>query len=437
MTYKEYLQNKRPYQEDGHLFLVERKHACLYYKPGKGKTYPCIDAIRDVNDSMNGQAKTLILSTADSVKSMWNAEILPQDILPENTVIMTFNSAIIDKTKSKLLSINWDIIVIDECHKVKSHNAQISKLVFRLTRKCPFVFGLSGTPRGNSDVDIYCQFHNMNIGEWGDISYTNFIDNVCKIEQKFFGRQMIKVPIGIKDEFKSGWERNIAMFTQRADYDEEDEMPEMNVNVVKFPYNPTKEYLSAEQGCIQVGDYENTMTKLSAICKLHQAANGFLYIPKDNGNNDIHRFEKNIKTDWINKNIIPRVPTVIVYRFMADLLDLKERLKYNMVTESIYEYKNWCDKLPVTDIQDTPILLLQCSRCESFNLQECSHMIFYTMDYSFIKYNQMLHRIWRKGQVQNVLIDILLFENTIEEKIWKTVKNKETLSQLFYSIKEL
>ena len=175
MTYKEYLENRRAYQEDGYLFLLESKHACLYYKPGLGKTFPCIDAIRDVDASKNGKANVLILSTADAINNMWNVEIVPQNILPKNTVTMSFSKAIQDATKVKLLKIKWDVIVIDECHKIKAHNTKISKLVYQLTKKCEYCFGLSGTPRGNSDVDIYCQFHNMNISDWGSINYTNFV----------------------------------------------------------------------------------------------------------------------------------------------------------------------------------------------------------------------------------------------------------------------
>ena len=99
MLYNEYLQNRYAYQEAGYLFLLERKHACLYYKPGKGKTYPTIDALRDVDKSKGGQAKVLILSTADAIKNMWNAEILPQNILPKNTVLMSLSAAIQEKTK--------------------------------------------------------------------------------------------------------------------------------------------------------------------------------------------------------------------------------------------------------------------------------------------------------------------------------------------------
>ena len=105
MLYREYLEQRRPYQEFGHMFLLEQKHACLFYKPGKGKTYPTIDAIRDVDASMNGNAKVLILSTADAIKNMWNSEIVPQNVLPKNTVLMTFNSAILDKNKINLMKI--------------------------------------------------------------------------------------------------------------------------------------------------------------------------------------------------------------------------------------------------------------------------------------------------------------------------------------------
>ena len=47
----------------------------------------------------------------------------------------------------------------------------------------------------------------------------------------------------------------------------------------------------------------------------------------------------------------------------------------------------------------------------------------------------MLHRVWRKGQDKPVVIQILLFEGSIETTIWNTVKTKKQLSDLFMSIK--
>lgn len=426
MTYEEYLKNKRPYQEDGHLFLLERKHACLFYKPGLGKTFPCIDAIRDIDASKNGKAKVLILSTADAIKNMWDMEIVPQNILPKNTVTMSFTKAIQESTKPQLLKIKWDIIVIDECHKIKAHNTKISKLVFQLTKKCEYCFGLSGTPRGNSDVDIYCQLHNMNISDWGNINYTAFVENCCDVDVKFFGGQMIKQPVGINHKYKAGWERNLALYTQRMDYTEENDMPDIKVNLVELPYTATKEYLQAEQGVISIPEYETTMTKLSAITKLHQIVNGFMYYTDgDEEERLVHKIERNKKLDWLESKHLEG--TTIVYRFQEDRNQIEQYLKEDgyTYTEIVEDFKNG----------SAQVLLLQCSRCESFNLQCCNHIIFYTLDYSYIKYNQMLHRVWRMGQTKPVLVDVLTFKNTVETKIWNAVQNKEKLAQLFMAIK--
>lgn len=426
MLYSEYLQNRYAYQEAGYLFLLERKHACLYYKPGKGKTYPTIDALRDVDKSKGGKAKVLILSTADAIKNMWGAEIVPQNILPENTVLMSLSAAIQDKTKLKLLSVKWDVLIIDECHKIKSHNSKSSKLVYQLSKKTEYVWGLSGTPRGNTDIDIFCQFHNMCISDWGKITYTQFVNQCCDIDKKFFHGQMVTVPLGINKKYQAGWERNIAMYTQRIGYTEEDDMPDLKVNLIELPYTPTKEYLQAEEGVVSIPDYETTMTKLAAIQKLHQAVNGFLYVYDDDNNRKIYNIERNKKLDWLKENL-PKVPVVIVYRFEADL---------NAITSELDNiHRTYTEDVPTFKEGYTNVLLLQCSRCESFNLQMCNHIIFYNLDYSYIKYNQMLHRVYRMGQQEDVKLDILLHKDTIETKIWNAVKNKEKLADLFMAIK--
>lgn len=421
LSYKEYLQKRTQYQEEGSQLLLEREHACLFYDPGKGKTYPTIDALREVwreNSSKGIQTKVLILSTADSINKMWLVDIEPQKILPSNVVYISFPSAIQPKTQQLLLSMKWDIIIVDECHKVKSPTSKTSKLIFKLTKNCKYVWGLTGTPRANHDVDVFVQFHNLHVSQWGDISYSNFVDECCDCEQKFFGMQRFKVPIGINSKYKAGWERNLAMYSQRVTYDDTDKMPDLLTNIVKLPFVKTKEYKDTEEGILRVGETATTIIKLAAIAKMHQAANGYLYdIDKT-----IHRFAFNDKLNWLKLNLTDE-PTLIVYRHIADLEDLQKQ--YPNATEDINDFKAGKSNL----------LLLQCSRCESFNLQNCARIIFYTLDYSYIKYKQMLHRCWRKGQKQSTQLDILIFDGSIENKIWKAVSGKKRLADLFMSIK--
>lgn len=426
-TYNDYLQNERPYQEYGCNFLLERKHACLFYKPGKAKTYPTVKAIREVEKSKGRDIKVLILSTAASVNMMWLVDIVPQNILPKQTTVMSFTKAIQEKVKPVLMKELWDVIVIDECHHIKAHNTKISKLVYHLTKKCEYVFGLTGTPRGNSDVDIYCQFHNMNISGWGDISYTFFVNTCCDVDTKFIKGIAIKTPTAINDKYRAGFEKNVAMYSQRKDYDEEDNMPDLNVNVIKLPFTPGKEYLQVEQGILQMGEYETTLNKLTAICKLQQLANGFVYITDDyDEEKRTFRLEgDNPKHKWLKENV--KDNTVIVYRYAEDYNRLCNVMSdiNKTFTNNVADFKNG----------KVNILLLQCSQSESFNLQQCSNLIFYTMDYSFINYDQMLHRVYRMGQKEQVNITILINDGSVENKIWDAVNQKQTLSQLFYAIK--
>lgn len=426
MTYEEYLTKKRPYQKYGHLLLLNQKHACLFFRPGKGKTFPCIDAVRDVYREKNGQCKVLIMSTADAVRKMWEAEIVPQKVLPPDTTIVTFSKAIQDSTLPTLLKTKWDIVIIDESHKIKARATKISKLVFNLSKRAEYVWGLSGTPRGNTDVDIFCQFHNMHIAGMGQMSYTRFIETYCEYDRKYYNGQMIKIPTGIRKEYQQEWNNIIAEYSIREDYTPEDNMPDLKVNTVRFDYTPTKEYKDALNGVIQIPDYETTMTKLVAIQKLHQIVNGYEYYVDDNDKRLVHRINKNVKLDWLVTQKLDKA--LVVYRFEEDCERIAERFKQERIT-----YTDDITKFKETDVQ---VLLLQCSRCESFNLQSvCKRAIFYTLDYSYIKYNQMMHRIWRMGQTEPVQIDVLIFRNTIEEKIWRTVQNKEKLANLFMAIK--
>lgn len=429
MLYSDYVTCRKDYQEFGSLFLLEKKHACLFYKPGKGKTYPCIDALREIDKTLNGNASVLIMSTPDAIKNMWCAEIVPQNILPKNTKLISFNSAISPKQRPDIVSKRYDVIIIDECHKIKAHNTKSAKLVYQLAKKTPYVWGLSGTPRGNSDVDIFCQFHNMWVGEWGSIAYSHFVDNCCDIQKQFFNGACVKVPTGINHRYKGGWERNIAEYTQRVEYNEEDRMPPIVVNEVMIPFEPTKEYISAEDSILSIGDYETTLTKLTAIQKCHQLANGFVYIPTPDGV-ETRIVGDNKKSQWLIDNLTGTLdPIVIVYMFQEDYRNIINTLtfcgKRNNYTESVEDFKTG----------KSTVLLLQCSRCESFNLQMCNRIIFYTMDYSYIKYNQMLHRVYRMGQTKPVQIDVLIAEGTVERQIWRSVQNKERMSDLFMRIK--
>lgn len=409
----------KPHQEKMKEFLLTHKHGCLFCEAGTGKTFPTIEAINEVA----GDGEVLIVSTKNVIENMWKKDIDQYYDLPKNTTMINFERCIGSMYK-ELISKRWKVIVIDECHKVKGHNSKISKFVHRISANATYVWGLTGTPRGNTDIDIFCIFRHLHIDGWGGISYTNFIDYYCTCENKFFGAKTFKVPVGIRSDYRIPWDRcvlaNSFKYTLedlRRDYESVNLKELKEPNVIKIPYEKTLLYKNAIQGIIDVQREKETMTKLSAILKAHQACNGYIYLD-DGGVEEID--QENLKLSYIKSQTDKKM--IIVYRFNQDKDVLLRELDSS--TDNYDEFKTGKYRY----------LLLQCGKCEGLNLQECTRIIFYTMDYSYIKFNQMYHRIYRIGQSCSINIDILIYDGTIEQNIWSAVKGKHTLSTLFFSI---
>lgn len=419
MLYSEYTQCRKQYQEIGAELLLTKKHACLFFSPGKGKTYPVIDALKTIDKVKDGKAKVLIISSADAIKQMWNVEIVPQNILPKNTYLLTDRKAIGDISEVLLIQ-RWDVVIVDECHIIKAHNSKIHKIVYKLCRNAEYAWGLTGTPRGNTDVDIWCQLQALHIGGQGRMSYSAWTRTYCEFEVGYGAYGKFQKPVKIKDKYINWWQDLLDEYCLFVDYDEDDDMPDLNIEAITIPYTKTKEYKNAIDGIIEAGDFATTTEKMVAVQKAQQAANGYLYLP----DKTVYKFENNKKLDELDKYITDR--TVIVYKYIADYEALVKKFG-NRATNDVGKFRQY----------QYQILLLQCGNCKSFNLQEqCHTIIFYTMDYSFIKYKQMIHRCWRLGQKVPTKIYVFIQQGTVERQIWAAVMNKQKAHDLYMSIKK-
>lgn len=418
MTYEEYLDNKKWYQIEGKELLLTEKHACLFFSPGKGKTYPVIEAMQEVDKKKGGNANILIISSADAIRKMWQVDIVPQKILPKNTFLVTDRTAIGDMSEV-LLRRKWDIILVDECHIIKAHNSKIHKLVLRLCKNVEYAWGLTGTPRGNNDIDIWCQLQALNVAGQGKFSYTAWTRAYCEFDVGYSQHGKFQKPTKIKEKYNESWQKMLSKYCMFVDYEDDDYMPRLEVQTLEIPYTKTKEYEDAFQGIISVGDFATTTEKVVAINKAQQVCNGYIYLP----DKTIHRYHQNNKLRYLDD--LRDYRCVIVYKYIADYEDLMGYYSSTVATDDINAFKNG----------DYEILLLQCGNCKSFNLQDyCHQIIFYTMDYSFIKYKQMIHRCWRLGQNVDTEVLVLIHKGTVEENIWRAVRTKKEMHDLYMSI---
>ena len=84
-------------------------------------------------------------------------------------IILNYESAW--RLEDELLKFNADIIVADEGHKIKTHNAKQSKAVHKLGAKALYKMLLTGTVITNKAIDVFSQYKFINPAIFGQSFY--------------------------------------------------------------------------------------------------------------------------------------------------------------------------------------------------------------------------------------------------------------------------
>jgi hypothetical protein len=437
ITYQEYNTKYRiPEQALAEQLLLEHKHFILGFEPGKGKSYPVVHAILEVQRIKQRPINVLIMSDATTIKDMWKVEIMPQKILPKETYFVTDRTAI-GQVKAAIVQKKWDVIVIDECQSLRSgvtrSKSQYAKLVHSLTAKAEYVFGMTGTLSGNNDMEPWCVLHNLNVAGMGKIDTNSFKKHCCDLELQYGPFGNFLKPVRLNDRGNKLMEGAYDKGVMFWEYTDDDDMPPLTIEEIYFNVTPTPEYKNALEGILKLGEYENTIMKATAIQKAQQALNGFIYYD-DAGKRHTYSVGEyyNPKLAYIVADC-KKEPTIVGYRFQEDGNSIIWALDEANITytTNIQEFR---------DSDKYQVLVLQCSRGKAVNLQKCSNIIYYTADFSFISYKQFIHRTWRRNQLAPCKVKFLINDpgdkHRVEFNIWNSLRRKQGIHDTLMAIKQ-
>lgn len=436
ISYKQYNERYRiPEQELAEKLMLKYKHFVLGFEPGKGKSYPVIHSILEVQKLKKRPISLLIMSDATCIKDMWKLEILPQNVLPIDTYFVTDRTAI-GAVKEALVTKSWDVIVIDECQSLRSGvtraKSQYAKLVYSLTKKTEYVFGMTGTLSGNNNIEPWCILHNLNVAGQGAINPQQFKNSCCKLELQYGPFGNFLKPTTLNDRGEEVLEKAYQDGVMFWSYDDDDDMPPMIVETKTFEVPSTTEYKNALEGILKLGEHESTVMKAIALQKAQQALNGFLYFDKE-GYRAIYDVIAyvNPKLEYVAQECVKEL-TIVAYRFQEDgVLILSKLAEHNITTTS-----------SITDFKTGryQVLVIQCSRGKAANLQLCNNIIYYSSDFSFISYKQLIHRTWRRGATNPCKVTFLINDPgdkyKVEWKIWNSLRTKQNIHDMLMSIKQ-
>lgn len=179
-----------PHQKEAFSFCEFRRAAMLAMEPGCGKSKVVVDLVE-----ARKQRRILILCPK-SVVDVWrrqfslhNPEHFPI-VFPlggkmtvvekrreaekaflitefDTAIVINYDSARMEPFASWALSQRWDLVVLDESHRIKSPTSAISKFCWSLGRKAEYRLALTGTPMPHAPLDLWSQFCFLNPAIFG------------------------------------------------------------------------------------------------------------------------------------------------------------------------------------------------------------------------------------------------------------------------------
>ncbi len=433
----------------------------LFFEQGTGKTSCLINILRDKFQDENFPVNTLILCPPIVIEN-WRREFRTFSHIPENVIttltgtcgerranlkagprgifITNYHSLLMPPLFDALLEKEFDIVVLDESHKIKSHNSKTTKRALRLGKKAKYRYILSGTPILNTAFDIFSQVQFLDQGKtFGDkfqaFRQKYFVDfNAAMPRQRYFPNWKIK-PTSLKEIHDA-----IKPISSRVLKEDCLDLPPLIRQRIECELTAPQAaiYKRLEKEFVAEIGESQVITDLEIVkgLRLQQIVSG--YVPDENG--VIYHFEPNSRLDAVRDLLSELTPThkVIIWAVFR---------------ENFAELENLCEELktPFLSVYGGVDTETQAERCHAFennphyrvlighpkscgvgvNLTAADYSIWFSRNFSLEDDLQAEARNYRGGSERHkniVRIDLVTL-GTIDEVILNALASKLALSE--------
>ena len=462
----------RSYQQRAATFLYERDAAFLIAPLGAGKGAAALTALAElIRDGHRRHA--LVIAPKLVAETVWPAEVTSWPHLqhlrvaglsgnPESRRALLRTAAERDLTVIGVHLIPWlvgeladiadddplfDVLVIDETSRLKNPTGKWSRALLKVAGRFRTRWGLTGTPRPNSSMDLFMPAAIITNGAlWGRAFIPWQRRHFRPVDP--YERDWVARP-GAEERIAADF-NTVAMTV--ADEDMPD-LPPVNVVVtsVKLPDEAMAAYQTMQRQLFAVVEEhvgapaeeveEHTIEAVSPLVatgKCAQIANGFLYEADDEPPVTLHT----VKIDWLRELVesLDGEPLLIAYEFVEDLRTIRRELRY--IRHDIEEVpalghgtsaRKARKLVAAWNAGKLPLLAFHpASAGHGLNLQHGgSRMAWLSPSWSAELTEQAIARIYRPGQTRHVTVHVCVATGTVDEMKRNRVLGKMSAQEAF------
>jgi SNF2 family DNA or RNA helicase len=432
-----------PHQKDTIRRVIEEMNgrAILADEVGLGKTIEAGMILREYLD--RGLVKKFLILVPASLGFQWTHEMVNKigikDIFLNRKgrgwAYFDHQIASLDMAKREqharyLLDIDFDMVIVDEAHRLKNRDTLSWKFVNSLKKK--YCLLLTATPIQNNIEELYSLI---------TILYPDLYKDLGEFKEKYVaGKHLVKNTEELKDKLEDVMIRNSHAdtgleFPERYIHHVEVELTEPEREL----YNRVSDYVIREYRRRRAGKLSilNLITYQREICSssfalLHTLSNKEQHSPALKG---IYQLAKEIKMNSKMKavlNILKDVEgqAIIFTEYRATQIYIARFLEEHGYKTILFNGgfsssgKEW---IKYVFQKQKDILISTEAGSQGLNLQFCNVIINYDLPWNPMKIEQRIGRVHRLGQTRDVHIYNLATRNTVEEKVLKLLYDKINL----------
>lgn len=430
------------YQEYSINRILDTPFIALLLEVGLGKTVSTLTAIDLLLNDYFEINKPLVIAPLRVANDTWSREIKKWDHLQHLRISKVLGSVeerrralkadadiyVINRENVEWLvseyGSKWpfDMVVIDELSSFKSPKSKRFRSLRRVRPLIKRVVGLTATPSPNGLLDLWPQIYLLDRGERLGETIGGYRDRyfnpgarsghvVYEWKQKKEAEQRIYEAIS-----------DIAVSMKADDWLKLPKKLELD-RPIRLSEQAQELYKKLERELLLPfadGDVvANTAAVLSG--KLLQMASGAVY-DEDRGVKQIHDAKLDELEDIIES--ANGKPVMVFYNFKHSLERIQQRFlqarilrKGDLGNEDIRAWNN--DEIPL-------LLLHPKSAGHGLNMQEssCQTLVWYDQTWSLEDYEQANGRVYRQGQIHNIVVFRLVSEGTMDEEVVEAIERK-------------
>ncbi|KGX90883.1 ATP-dependent helicase [Pontibacillus halophilus JSM 076056 = DSM 19796] len=402
--------------------------AILADEVGLGKT---IEAGLILKEYMiRGLVKKVLILAPASLVNQWVQEMNSKFYIPaaaqrkahvwnHDVVVSSIDTAKRSPHREIVLETDYDLVIIDEAHKLKNHKTKNYEFVRSLKKK--YCLLLTATPVQNQLVDIFNLISILKPGHLGN--YEEFTKRFGK------DRKQLSNDEHLKELVRKVMVRNLRHETGI-------EWTERKVETVPIHFTEVEmeayNYLSK---ITQMGSSFSNLTLLRELCSSREAC--FMSIKKMMENEELNPNRRTDLEEMVQR--LQRMPHHAKAQKVVELLEAKPGEKFIIFTEyrASQFYLQWyLQQHGITSVpfrggfkrgkkdwmkqlfqNHAQVLIATEAGGEGINLQFCSNMINYDLPWNPMRLEQRIGRIHRFGQQSDVHIYNFALQGTIEEHV--------------------